>query len=570
MTEYKLKHFKPGDRIRVKIGGAKRWATVVHKGTKGDAATTLYLDTPYRGVIGESWNINEDKFRLLRYEKMIEKLGLNTTSNKFWEAYPNETIVIDVGTRASKIPKISDLKEGDYIKINHHGHVSWATVVEGAEDAADVYLDTQMGAPHKSWLGDSQHLKLAQKFGLNSDAPNFRRIRDDDTKVLEVGIPKKPVSLPEKVYQLGERVKIKVLDDGRRITDATVIDDGQNSTRKVPLFYLDKSYGWSPKKAKDELAQEACKNFGFNDKESKAWYGFEGDFRFIRTLDEEIIKPKGEKEMRRKKIKYKVGERIKVQITNDDDKKHLTWATVISSKGLDDDPYMPLLYLDNETDDSWTWDEDWQRKAAVKQKADPDEPKFWWLCAIDTEVVQRGEGDNVMEEDNKDHKFTEMVKKDMVDAGYRVASNQMVKGIKAGVLKLFKDKGADDGKIAVLKEVLDSDVGSMAISLLLGYGLGYVPKIGDDPRVKKLSKEFRVEGFTFGGNLAADTIMQYLAPAVMEAVNALPPVSEVVETVAEKTGLKKKTKKRVGTSVRVKEEEQEHEEEETNGKRAHA
>jgi len=60
------------------------------------------------------------------------------------------------------------------------------------------------------------------------------------------------------------------------------------------------------------------------------------------------------------------------------------------------------------------------------------------------------------------------------------------------------------------------------ISMLLGTGLNYMPGISNDPRAKKLAKEFRVEGMAQAGNLVADSVMQYLLPAVVSTLQSLP------------------------------------------------
>lgn len=258
------------------------------------------------------------------------------------------------------------------------------------------------------------------------------------------------------------------------------------------------------------------------------------------------------------KRKWKVGDRVKIKTTSS--YPFTGWGTIISLKGLDGDPNQPLLFMDEEQDDTWPWDEESQRKAAIKAGLDPEKASFWWLCEDDdTEVLEKEE--EKMEEKN----FMGMVKSDAVEAGYRVASTQMTKGVKAGLLRMFKDKGADAGKLVIVQELLDSEVGSAVIALIMGHGMGYIPKLNEDPRFQKLAKEFRIGGMSTAGNVLMDTVMQYLAPAVMDAVGNLPPVSEVVSTVSEKAGIKKKTKKRIAPVVRVKDAPklEEHEEEES-------
>jgi hypothetical protein len=68
-----------------------------------------------------------------------------------------------------------------------------------------------------------------------------------------------------------------------------------------------------------------------------------------------------------------------------------------------------------------------------------------------------------------------------------------------------------------------------------------MPKLKEDPRVVKLSKEFRVNGVATAGNEIMSIGFQYMMPALTQAMESLPPLQEVVPPV-----LRKKTgKKRV-------------------------
>jgi len=123
----------------------------------------------------------------------------------------------------------------------------------------------------------------------------------------------------------------------------------------------------------------------------------------------------------------------------------------------------------------------------------------------------------------------DMVKKDAIEAGYRVASKQMTKGVKGGILALMKDKGMDDGKLAAIREVLDTEIGDAIVSTFLGYGLTYVPQLKDDPRAVKLAEEFRITGIATAGNLAVNSAMEYVLPVVSSAMASLPAVEASVE-----------------------------------------
>jgi len=120
--------------------------------------------------------------------------------------------------------------------------------------------------------------------------------------------------------------------------------------------------------------------------------------------------------------------------------------------------------------------------------------------------------------------FKKMVTDDTIEAGYRMAGRQMTKGVKGGLLLLMKNNGADDGKLAAIKEVMDTEIGDAVISTLLGYTLTYVPQLQKDPRAVKLAEEFRVAGMATAGNLALDTAGEYFLPAITDAMSKLPVV----------------------------------------------
>jgi hypothetical protein len=141
--------------------------------------------------------------------------------------------------------------------------------------------------------------------------------------------------------------------------------------------------------------------------------------------------------------------------------------------------------------------------------------------------------------------FLDRMKSDGEAAGYRVASTQFTKAIKAGIMLLFKDKGFDDSKLSVVKEILESEFGTAIVSTVLGYGLTYVPNLKDDPRVAKLAEEFRISGMATVGNEIMGVAVSYFLPAVTQAMAALPPLE-----VAAKTETKKTTKKRISAPAK--------------------
>lgn len=109
---------------------------------------------------------------------------------------------------------------------------------------------------------------------------------------------------------------------------------------------------------------------------------------------------------------------------------------------------------------------------------------------------------------------------------YRSAGTNMTLAVKAGVLAMMKDKGADDARMKAMKDLLDSEMGVALISGLLGFGLMVIPGIKDDPRVEKLSDEFQTAGMSKGMDVVIQEAGKYLLPGIMNAIQSLPALPE--------------------------------------------
>lgn len=150
-------------------------------------------------------------------------------------------------------------------------------------------------------------------------------------------------------------------------------------------------------------------------------------------------------------------------------------------------------------------------------------------------------------------KFVDMIKSDATNAAYRVAGTQITNGMKAAILKLLESRGADGGKLQMISEMLDTEVGSAVVALMVGFGLNYAPVIGEDPRVQKLATEFRTHGMATAGNAVVEVAMGSFLPVIQDALKALPAITEEKET----------TKSRVVENLPASSELDEEEEEET-------
>lgn len=153
-------------------------------------------------------------------------------------------------------------------------------------------------------------------------------------------------------------------------------------------------------------------------------------------------------------------------------------------------------------------------------------PNNFWLIRTDKAFNKLKE--RHMETKQERPAFLEMMKGDATNAAYRVASMQMTKGIKSGILAVLEKQGTDGTKLKAISEMLDTEFGTSLVSLLLGVGLQYIPKISEDPRAQKLASEFRVGGIAVAGNMVVDVALEHFLPVITGALNALPPQEPAV------------------------------------------
>ena len=123
---------------------------------------------------------------------------------------------------------------------------------------------------------------------------------------------------------------------------------------------------------------------------------------------------------------------------------------------------------------------------------------------------------------NGEQSMFDMLKQNATTAAYRVATVQMTSGVKAAIIKVMENKGQSSERIQALKEMLDTEAGSAAVSTLLGFALQYLPMVSNDPRALKLAEEFRVNGMAVAGNLVADMALEHVMPIIMSALANLP------------------------------------------------
>lgn len=118
--------------------------------------------------------------------------------------------------------------------------------------------------------------------------------------------------------------------------------------------------------------------------------------------------------------------------------------------------------------------------------------------------------------------FLNMMKSDMKDAAYRVASKQMVNGTRAAILKLMEQKGHGSDRVQALSDLLNTEFGEALIGMVLGTSLNYIPMVSDDPRAQKLAEEFRIGGMATAGNAVFDMLAQHFLPVITKTLASLP------------------------------------------------
>jgi hypothetical protein len=121
--------------------------------------------------------------------------------------------------------------------------------------------------------------------------------------------------------------------------------------------------------------------------------------------------------------------------------------------------------------------------------------------------------------------FIGTLKHDGGEALYRVASTQISKGTRAGIVKMLKARGFKAAQIRAITELMETEIGRAMVSGLLGIALPHVPNIGEDPRAKKLASEFRIDAMATVGNELIEEVKTMLAPVFLEAFMSLPPVT---------------------------------------------
>lgn len=118
--------------------------------------------------------------------------------------------------------------------------------------------------------------------------------------------------------------------------------------------------------------------------------------------------------------------------------------------------------------------------------------------------------------------FTSMIKSDLKDTAYRIAVAQLTKAAKSAILMALQSQGSKKSQINAITSMLDTEMGSAVLSVIIGLFLTYAPSISDNAKAKILAEEFRVAGITIAGNELADVLFTNVLPVLIQAVSSLP------------------------------------------------
>lgn len=112
------------------------------------------------------------------------------------------------------------------------------------------------------------------------------------------------------------------------------------------------------------------------------------------------------------------------------------------------------------------------------------------------------------------------------EVAYRVAANQLVKGTKQVALLGLQSKGGESDAVKTVTEIMNTEAGDVAVAAMLAALCMYTPSLKDNPKVKRLAKEFQIAGMATGVNALLDVVRELLLPGLLDALKKLPEIPE--------------------------------------------
>lgn len=123
------------------------------------------------------------------------------------------------------------------------------------------------------------------------------------------------------------------------------------------------------------------------------------------------------------------------------------------------------------------------------------------------------------------NKAVSPVKKELREAGYRIAATQSINFSRNAIVAALEKVGADNAYIQSLSALLSNEYGRAMIAMTLGLALPQIPAFEKDERLAKLTREFRIGGLTIAGNEIADAIFS----SAFDAFTAAPETQQEEE-----------------------------------------
>lgn len=132
---------------------------------------------------------------------------------------------------------------------------------------------------------------------------------------------------------------------------------------------------------------------------------------------------------------------------------------------------------------------------------------------------------------NNEQSFFDTFKNEVApEVAYRVAANQLVKGTKQVALLGLQSKGGESDAVKTVTEIMNTEAGDVAVAAMLAALCMYTPTLKDNPKVKRLAKEFQIAGMATGVNALLDVARELLLPGLMDALKKLPEIPEEAST----------------------------------------
>jgi hypothetical protein len=119
-------------------------------------------------------------------------------------------------------------------------------------------------------------------------------------------------------------------------------------------------------------------------------------------------------------------------------------------------------------------------------------------------------------------------------ASIRIVCDTTSTGTKDFIVKILKDRGADDFIISTITEYIDTPIGQSVISLIYAFGLPQTKRIEFFRKnailIDEISQEFAIQAATKSGKVVLETLTNMFLPVIQGALEMMQENSESVES----------------------------------------